>query len=360
MFQSNIDTNLNLNDMQHSTLFRSLLALAAVISAGFSMSQPVLSVEDIAPALGETYTQALAQGEEADVPMPGAAQSWDFSEYTTPMFQFNFEAILPSEVPGGPSVPGADLVLKAETGFGGDNYGYYEVGSSEVGIIHSYNSQFGSTEYTDPDEFGGFPWSYESSYSGTYRSEQSVSGITTVDSAEYTIDYIGYGTLTTAAGTFQNVALLRRSGENVSTTVFMGTAMESSSYDIEDYIWYKPGIHYALAQVSVDTEEGMTTYGVSWLANPNSTSSIAGNDFMSSLKLYPVPARSQLQLNGISGMRSNLTYKVYDITGRMVLNGNLPSQTGNASVDVSGLRTGSYVLVIMNDEGRTARRFSKE
>ncbi|MGM0573301.1 MAG: T9SS type A sorting domain-containing protein, partial [Bacteroidota bacterium] len=67
------------------------------------------------------------------------------------------------------------------------------------------------------------------------------------------------------------------------------------------------------------------------------------------LSVYPNPVSSQLYVSSNSEI-TDIT--VYDITGRMLI-----QQTEDV-IDVSGLRTGVYIIQVNTTEGTEARRFN--
>jgi PKD repeat protein len=68
-----------------------------------------------------------------------------------------------------------------------------------------------------------------------------------------------------------------------------------------------------------------------------------------SFNLYPNPIRDFFTVNW-SGETSMLGYRIFDINGRLMLQGNV-TETGNLTVNVSSLASGSYILELTTDKG---------
>jgi len=73
------------------------------------------------------------------------------------------------------------------------------------------------------------------------------------------------------------------------------------------------------------------------------------------LSVFPSPAANSIQMSGIS--ISNQTYRICNLAGTEILSGNLNSQ---ASVDVSTLNNGIFLLQVISDESMQQVIFIKE
>ncbi|WP_421894791.1 carbohydrate-binding protein [Marinoscillum sp.] len=73
------------------------------------------------------------------------------------------------------------------------------------------------------------------------------------------------------------------------------------------------------------------------------------------LSLFPNPTSSLLNIRGLQGSGS---YQIYDLSGRVALQGSLNSEEGLYVVDVTALKAGSYFLV--ESLGNTKMRFIKK
>jgi len=72
------------------------------------------------------------------------------------------------------------------------------------------------------------------------------------------------------------------------------------------------------------------------------------------LKLFPNPVQNELN---ISGKTEPSTYEIIDLNGRLILNGNL--STDSTKIDVANLKNGNYLFVIKNSKGNMHYNFVK-
>ncbi len=84
------------------------------------------------------------------------------------------------------------------------------------------------------------------------------------------------------------------------------------------------------------------------------TNSVAGlNDALPNLLIYPNPATTSLQLDGIADEKG--MYVISDISGKIVLQGNLAS-----SINIEPIAKGMYVLQLQTNQGITTKSFIKQ
>ena len=71
------------------------------------------------------------------------------------------------------------------------------------------------------------------------------------------------------------------------------------------------------------------------------------------IKIYPNPAIDILNVTSVS---ENATFRVFNLMGQVVLNGNI----SNEMINVSNLQEGNYILEISSDNKITTKRFLKK
>ncbi len=86
-------------------------------------------------------------------------------------------------------------------------------------------------------------------------------------------------------------------------------------------------------------------------------STLGINDFNNTaFSLYPNPAKEVLNIKTTDGVTMTLA-QVYDLTGRVVLESNLK----NDSINVQSLMTGTYILLLRDENGKDySQKFIKE
>jgi hypothetical protein len=68
--------------------------------------------------------------------------------------------------------------------------------------------------------------------------------------------------------------------------------------------------------------------------------------------LYPIPATDKLFIDGVDSKE----YKIYDLSGRLILEGSTISNT----IDVSTLNSGVYVIKSITEQGLLTQKFTKQ
>ena len=80
------------------------------------------------------------------------------------------------------------------------------------------------------------------------------------------------------------------------------------------------------------------------------------NEFSNSIKVYPNPVQDYLQVELTENLGASAYFKVYNLLGQTVSQGDLT----NERIDVSGLDTGLYLVEINADGKRGIKRFIKQ
>ena len=78
-------------------------------------------------------------------------------------------------------------------------------------------------------------------------------------------------------------------------------------------------------------------------------------NFETAMVISPIPTRSVLNIATQLPL-DNAIFTVYDLTGKIVINGQMNSKT----IDVSSLSTGNYILRIMSKEFTKTQKFIKQ
>ncbi|MFT3981641.1 MAG: Ig-like domain-containing protein [Ferruginibacter sp.] len=143
---------------------------------------------------------------------------------------------------------------------------------------------------------------------------------------------------------------------NTSGSNFIWTQNIASGSTVTFYFTYRVG-NTTTERSSINnphTYVAGATCGGLW-AGGNTIPSVADDDMDASgqLLLYPNPAHSQLFVKGAS---AGSQYKLYDVHGRVLLNGTFSGRT----ISLQKLKAGVYVLEMTDAKGVTRQRFIKE
>lgn len=81
---------------------------------------------------------------------------------------------------------------------------------------------------------------------------------------------------------------------------------------------------------------------------------------LNNLNIYPNPTNSILNVNGDLNVLTGATAQIFDISGKKVKDLSLNFETNNATIDVSNLQTGTYILSISKNGSKQSYRFIKK
>jgi len=327
--------------MKKSLLFSAGLLLSCTLM----QSQPVLTSSGINPVIGNIFTNVSSAYTS---PGPGgASQTWNLTLNTTGNSTTSVVAV--SSTSYSASFSTCNL---ATTG-NGTSFEYFNANSNAYQSYGSANSSL-TNSYSNPEDRLRFPLTYNDNYTDGFSSVFTNSGNTTYRTGQTNVTADGYGTLTTPAGTFNNVLRVH--------SVF--SYQDSSAAGIlhfqrDQYAWYLNGNHTSLASVNSITitpvsGSPVTNQGAGYLTNVtagiNSFHSAAGN-----ISVFPNPACGDVFVN----------FNRKDIpASRVIMFNSLGAQAEISfkeipegySVNTSGLAPGVYFLAIYSDETLTATR----
>lgn len=245
----------------------------------------------------------------------GANQSWDLSSIT--LQNIGVQAFASAVgTPYASTYPTANWVWSQTVTGLGTGYTYLNITSSGIDLL-ARNVPISTLEYSDPSQVMKFPSALGDSYSDTYMSTNGGSTMTWT--------YSGHGTAITPLGTFTDVA-----------------KVENTEGDI--LLWNTSPLY------PIMIADGNNT--LFFIQNNVGVNELEGNTF----RTWPNPCRDMLNLVSVAG---GSEWSILDAQGRALLNGQI-NLVGDQQLDVSGLASGSYVLVL-NEGGQVRHaRFVKE
>ncbi|UPT67811.1 MAG: T9SS type A sorting domain-containing protein [Sphingobacteriales bacterium JAD_PAG50586_3] len=287
--------------------------------------------------LGVTGSNVVYGAPSFTVPSGGANQTWNYSNLTT-------GTTLPVNL-----MPPAQLPAPYNTGYpagttqatyndvnGDDQVMYMKKTSSSYGIL-GLSASGVTLEYSPQLLEASFPMNL-----GDSDTEDCVITVNGTDiDATQTVTYMGYGTLTTPTGTYQNCILIRGDQEY---DLNPGTIAST-------YTWYKPGFAFLLRAAAGN--------GGSTISYANSTipTSVDENGVAVSIDAFPNPATDVLF---VSSPLAKYSLKVYSATGALVAEEDVDNSDKKAyAVDLNSLSPGMYLLNVNANGATTAKRFVK-
>jgi len=121
------------------------------------------------------------------------------------------------------------------------------------------------------------------------------------------------------------------------------------------YEWIANGEKEVVLRIETSEVGGFETVtNIEYRDNYNAALASLPETDLISVELYPNPATSELNIKGIT---TNATYAIVDVKGSVVLSGTL---SNTASIDISELETGSYVLLGTSSSAAFKSTFVKE
>lgn len=331
----------------HMHLNTIYMTLAALCTTGLLQAQ-TLDLGNVTPPLQTNFSDILC-----DYHSPGPAgtgQLWDFSQLPTNGSSYGFFYADPGDYAETSSFPGATAVQ--DQGNGRIYMSYADSGSYFHGTyMPDYNL---TMTYQNPQLIIPFPCSYgtswEDSYGGTWTGF-SGTPMTTVGQTTGTAD--GQGDLLMPYGTVNNVLRIRAIDTYSDTYMGMGT----TTYNITQYMFYKPGISEPLLRLT-----NMSQTGYNGNMQDSSIYMLSGGtvgiaEAMAhaiGMEVFPNPARGRAQLV-YSSQGGTLQLAIHDATGRVVRSEQLvrqPLGIGKHLLDLSGLPAGLFTVQLTAPNGQ--------
>jgi hypothetical protein len=334
------------------------LAAALCCLFGSGLAQPTITDSNVGFVIGEFV---LINGCDYVPPGPsGPNQTWDLTALTATS-ELDWSYIDPASTPNPAPFTGATA---AEDRSG--QYYYYFTDA----MVQQYLGYDGpgamTTTCTDRRDDLRFPFSFNDSYTDTYRCTTVVPAVgwTSRASAELNVTADSYGTLLLPNGIFWNVLRIY-TVENRTDSTFdvSGALIYAANMTHYHYRYYQPGTHYWLAKInkflSGENWDSTAEYNGSLLSmeqNPQ--------QYDAQVRIFPSPAADEFQLTAlIPGIPENdFEILLENSYGSLVEKRNIHVATGqqlNEVFQVSNLRPGIYFATIGNGGFRVVKKFVK-
>jgi hypothetical protein len=319
---------------------QNFIALAFVACSLSAMAQPSLTSANNNPTLGEQFSQVLSSTVAGTPGNSGANQTWNFSSWPNQGTQ-NYTVVSPGSTPNGASFPSSNLCLTD-----GSVYGYlFTSGTSWV----NFGSVGGGVTfaYNNSEIIMTYPYTYLSTGNDTWNCVYTVSSVTFTRSGVTTHTADAWGTVTTPAGTYSNS--LRVHFVQTYTDV-------SSSFTItttnNEYMWYQPGKHYAVAATYSLTNSLSGTSYQSFYLNSAPTGVSESHMLSNNISLFPNPSSSELSVNFDSKQSGVAELSIYDVSGKhynTIKDLSILPGDNSMKINTSGLPEGVYIIGIHVD-----------
>ncbi len=326
-------------------LFTGILIASTTIVA----AQPTLTGTGCNPVVGDNFTLStsgyFSQGTS------GANQTWNNSTLT-PTASSGETCVTVASTTNGSSFPIANTAVQ-----GGTTVSYYNA-SSTASQNYGYDAGGTLIIYSNPEDLLHFPFSYNNTYTDGWAATFVSGGYTYYRKGTTTITADAYGTLTTPNGTYTN-AMRIHMVQAYTDSVYVG-APTVITYNNDEYMWYKNGVHSALAYTYSMVANGSTSTNGGYLSSALSVNEI--DNSISMFNVYPSPANSFINVQFNLTESKKASFKVYNTLGAEMSTTAVEDAfagINNYKIDVANLPEGIYFVQIVLENGNVeTRRFT--
>lgn len=321
-------------------LLQNLFIISCATLSLDAIAQPTLTHASNSPVVGDKFD--LKNTNYVSPGSAGASQTWNLSAMSTTAAVTNYTAVTVASTPSASSYPSANVSVMDGAG----TYIYYNTSASAWlnygpiagGIVFSYSN---------PETYLNYPFNYTNSFVDAWACTYTNS-LVFYRAGNSTITADGWGTVTTPAGTFNNVMRVRH------LQVYKDSCLSAPliiNYVNDEYLWYRPGTHYPIAAVYSFTTGSSVFTGGSYLTNVL-TGINENASLINSINIFPNPASQYLNID--CNLRSAQTSElfIYNGTGQIVKHfSELETVVGENKfeLNVTDLASGIYYLQIHLD-----------
>ena len=254
------------------------------------------------------------------------------------------------------------------------NYGYAINSTSSVeqlgvsGIPYILGYYVPVTQITTPAEtLATFPFTYNSTFTNTYRSKAkfhyghvpagapiTVDSIRDHSTTKKTVVVDAWGTLTTPIGTYNVIRSKEKKIIHDTVDVFYTLLFTSSWHNnyqnttdsTTTYNWWANGLGYILATATMDSTSGTIVRRVDWSLSAPVGVGVPELTIPNSELVYPNPAENEI--NFIADATNQKAIQIFDIAGRLI---DTITVTNNQTIiNTSGYSNGMYMYNVIGKD----------
>ncbi|HVD97727.1 MAG TPA: T9SS type A sorting domain-containing protein [Cytophagaceae bacterium] len=302
--------------------------IALLFSHLYANAQPSLVSSNIMP-FGTVVTSHMAvDASPIDTTIKGANAVWDFSGLQSTTSTLVYTVMDPTQTTQGSNFPTSNWCRK-EVESGATSYRYFKLTSSTFERVGSYSTSVNT--YSDSQIEYVFPMTLGTSSMDTWDNTNSSFGGT------YNFICIGYGTLTTPSGTYNDVLMVKIEADEVIVTYDMyiwysTSGVELLSYLVGDGFFFDDQITYVTSISSVAT-------GV-----------VFSTDFTQQLSIVN-PVKDDLKFNFGDFQPENFSYTISNMIGETVKSGAIETSGNSGNIPCEELKTGIYFISLQDKDG---------
>ncbi|HWY11639.1 MAG TPA: T9SS type A sorting domain-containing protein [Bacteroidia bacterium] len=313
------------------------LIIASLITFSFeAIAQPSLTNASNSPVVGDKFN--WRNSSYVSPGSAGASQIWNLSAMSTASAVTNYTAVTAASTPSGSAYPSANVSVTD-----GTSYLYY---ATSAASWLNYGTVAGGVvfSYSNPETYLNYTFNYTNTFTDAWACTFT-SGITFSRTGTSTVTADGWGTVTTPAGTFNNVMRIHL----LQVYKDSSSSFPTINYVNDEYLWYRPGTHYPIVSVfSFTTGASSVSTGGGYLINVV-TGLNENSSLVRSINVFPNPASQNLNVNCNLETNNSCKLIIYDGTGQMVKHiSELETVVGENKfkLNISDLASGIYYLQI--------------
>lgn len=299
------------------------------------------------PVIGEIFNYKTSS---SFGPGPsGSGQTWNFS--TISGVSGSSTAVTVASTPSGSSFPSANIAFNNS----GGGRTYQNTSSAS---LQYYGSVTGGVviSYSNPEDLLRFPVSLSSSYTDNF-SATFTSGTTIYRNGSIVFNADATGTIITPTSTYSNVVRVHTVETYRDSTLIFGTP-QVTNYSVDQYAWYKDGIHYPIATTYTFTSGSSSGSGGSYYVS-TSVGIEENSALANSINLFPNPTTETVRVKYIIENSTSVKVSVINIVGQEVYSQEITKvNTGeqNLDINVNNLDKGTYFVRIQTNDAIATKK----
>jgi hypothetical protein len=283
----------------------------------------------------------------------GANVNVDYATLTPSGEAMTQQFVLPSATPDGSGFPEATVAGSAVSMQGNSGYSYFKVSGTQLELLGATSENF-LISYTDPQLALKYPTAFNDTYSDAFSGNFPVTGAELHRSGLSQMTADAYGSITTPSGTFPYLRI--KIVQEIIDSIYMaGEFIQVSRQDIITYN-YMNNAHkmplFSFSEIMTDMGNVTSAYYYNVGATGiRETATLTGNE-----QIHPNPARGELTATFDLKAAEQVSIRVYDITGKLMLSPArhiLGQGTHAIPVDIASLAPGMYTLNITAPSGNS-------
>ena len=250
-----------------------------------------------------------------------------------------------------------------------DYYNFYKKQTSPAafiadGVGMTFSSVPVPSYYSDKDELYNFPMTYPKYDSTTFKFTTTTGGFIPINYSKvgYRVTVVdGWGTITTPYGTESCLRLIttQYAVDSIKNTI-IPIPLGFPNYQ-RSYQWMTLNSKIPYLEITgslLGTNFTPTVARYRGFAKEQITVGVGENIGTTSVSLYPNPVKDKLYL--VNYEKNRASYEICTLDGKKIKNGEIAFSGKENTLDVSELKSGIYLIKVLEDKKESYLKFIKE